>query len=795
MSFFNKMFFTAFFIFLFFNLVAQEISPNTSELKIRTIMQGANWIGESPSNVFWSDDSKSIYLDWNIEKEPFTSLYKITTENHTPQKVNNDEKYWAAINSASFNNDRSKKVFEKSDDVFMKDLNSGITTQITKTIAKEQSPEFNHAETKIIYSTDNNLFTWSIETGQIEQLTNFVKGQDDNQNEKERNLQEQWLYEDQLRLFPVLSERKEKQELKQKMNKTNISRHPKEFYTGNDIIFNMKLSPDEQYVTFLSLVISRGENTIVPNFVTNTGYTESQSARAKVGSVEYKRILKIFDRQRDTVYDIQTKNLPGLDKIPEFLADYPEKDFSWFERKVTCAGVYWSDNGNYAMVELRTLDHKDRWIALLDLNTGILDILDHQHDEAWIGGPGIESLWDDQGIGWLSDNEHVWFQSEATGYSHLYKVNIKNKKKTALTSGEYEIRNAQLSMDGKYFYFSSNEPHPGERQFYRLTLKNGKKERITTLEGNNEVVLSPDETMLAIRYSYYNKPWELFLMENKPGAEMKQITHSTSEEFNSYKWRIPELITFEARDKAKVYARLYTPSEEKKINAAIIFVHGAGYLQNAHKWWSSYYREYMFHNILADNGYIVLDIDYRGSEGYGRDWRTGIYRHMGGKDLTDQIDGAKYLIENHEIYPESIGMYGGSYGGFITLMALFKESETFAAGAALRSVTDWAHYNHGYTSNILNTPVLDSLAFVRSSPIYYAEGLNDPLLILHGMVDDNVQFQDVIRLAERLIELEKENWELAVFPVEPHSFKEPTSWGNEYRRIFKHFQQHLNSKK
>ena len=234
-------------------------------------------------------------------------------------------------------------------------------------------------------------------------------------------------------------------------------------------------------------------------------------------------------------------------------------------------------------------------------------------------------------------------------------------------------------------------------------------------------------------------------------------------------------------------ARLYQPEDGQKAGKAVLFVHGAGYLQNVHRWWSSYYREYMFHNLLVDHGFTVLDIDYRGSDGYGRDWRTGIYRHMGGKDLSDQVDGAAYLVDELGIDPERIGIYGGSYGGFITLMALFTAPGTFECGAALRSVTDWAHYNHPYTSNILNTPVEDSIAYRQSSPIYFAEGLEDRLLILHGMADDNVQFQDVVRLSQRLIELGKDDWELAVFPVEPHGFVEPSSWTDEYRRIFKLF--------
>ncbi|HEY8955650.1 alpha/beta hydrolase family protein, partial [Chitinophaga sp.] len=240
-----------------------------------------------------------------------------------------------------------------------------------------------------------------------------------------------------------------------------------------------------------------------------------------------------------------------------------------------------------------------------------------------------------------------------------------------------------------------------------------------------------------------------------------------------------------------VYARLYTPDPAKNNGAAVIFVHGAGYLQNAHKWWSSYFREYMFHNLLTDKGYTVLDMDYRGSAGYGRNWRTGIYRHMGGKDLDDEVDGAKYLAEKLQVDARRIGIYGGSYGGFMTLMALFTQPDVFASGAALRSVTDWAHYNHGYTSNILNEPFTDSIAYRRSSPIYFAEGLKGKLLMCHGMVDTNVHFQDIVRLSQRLIELGKNNWELAVYPVEDHGFTTPSSWTDEYKRILLLFESTL----
>jgi dipeptidyl aminopeptidase/acylaminoacyl peptidase len=164
---------------------------------------------------------------------------------------------------------------------------------------------------------------------------------------------------------------------------------------------------------------------------------------------------------------------------------------------------------------------------------------------------------------------------------------------------------------------------------------------------------------------------------------------------------------------------------------------------------------------------------------------------MGTPELEDLEDGVRWLAEHKNVDKDRVGVYGGSYGGFITFMALFKKPDLFACGASLRPVTDWAHYNHSYTSRILNIPSVDPEAYERSSPIEFADGLTKPLLIAHGMLDDNVFFKDSVRLVQRLIELGKDDWEMAIYPIEPHGFREPSSWLDEYRRIFKLFETHL----
>ena len=393
-------------------------------------------------------------------------------------------------------------------------------------------------------------------------------------------------------------------------------------------------------------------------------------------------------------------------------------------------------------------------------------------------------------------------------------------------AGKFEVSQVRLSQDKTRFYFLSSAASPAERDLYTMPITGGTPARLMRLSRADEDMwlLSPDEKHLAFVRSTSNRPPELFLapnpalgsdpslvsalfIANRPArtaansslasasvdAQTVQITHSPTAEWLSYNWLAPPIVDFKARDGATVYARIYKPAHWKRGGPAVLFAHGAGYLQNVDNWWSHYDREYMFHHLLRERGYLVLDVDYRGSAGYGRDWRTAIYRHMGGKDLDDMTDAAHWLTSAYGVDARRIGIYGGSYGGFLTLMALFTQPDTFAAGAALRPVTDWAHYNHEYTANILNEPQNDPVAYRRSSPIFLAEGLKGALLICHGMVDDNVYFQDSVRLTERLIELRKENWEIAPYPVESHAFIQPASWADEYKRILKLFDTNLNN--
>jgi len=776
------------FLIIPFFLPAQQLDS----LTVNKIMQDPSWIGTSPSQPFWSPNGEKLYFSWNPEKATSDSLYYITLNNHNPQKATLSEQETAiAQRSGSYNASKDQIVYSLNNTLYLLDIPSGQKKSLFKTTFN--CSHLNFGNDKIFFQMQSNLYTYHLSTGMLEQITNFKNRKKPNHHEH-LSAREKFLEEDALENSSILKRRKKEKEEHKKHAKVLQSHSPMPIYIGNKVLNNITVDPNGHYITYRLHKNRSNKNTKIPHYVTNSGYISESNSRPKVGIHLSNYTSYIFDTEKDTTYPISIQQIPGIRDIPSFYKNYPDVYDSLRKnpplRKVVINGPIWNNTGTKAVVVIRSLDHKDRWIMSLNPKNGDLQILNRQHDNAWIGGPGIGYTYGTGNIGWI-DEQHIWFQSEKTGYSHLYTQNLKSGKIKALTHGKYEVQDATLSPDKKNFYITANKTAPGQKQFYHLNIKTGQLTRITEQKGGNKVTVSPNGQNIAFLHSTAIHPWELYLQKNSKNTQATQITQQAeSKLYQSYPWRDPKTFTFKDRDGLKVHAKVYKPEKQAASRPGVIFVHGAGYLQDVKDSWSYYFREHMFMNMLVDQGYTVMNIDYRGSAGYGRDWRTAIYRHMGENDLEDIVDGTKYMVEQFNVNPNKVGIWGGSYGGFMTLMALFK-TDVFACGAALRSVTDWAHYNHGYTSNILNLPQNDSIAYVQSSPIYFAEGLENPLLMCHGMIDPNVHFQDIVRLTEKLIELKKNDWELAVYPLEGHGFIEPESWRDEYYRIYQLFEKNL----
>jgi dipeptidyl aminopeptidase/acylaminoacyl peptidase len=750
-------------------------------LDLKEIMKGYDFIGHPPENIHWSADGNRIYFNWNPNQNPSAGLFEYNLSNKGGVH-DADSTIYAAFDPEQSIHSTSYSI--QSGALVACNAKTGEKKIVFQASAGAQEVQRVQNSDKVYFIVDEGLFCYDQRNATITQACQFQNGSKPIEK-KDSN----FLMKEEVALFDYLKSKKSKNDWNQKHGCGFFPKTPI-LFKGNRVVEHIQISPYESFISYVLSDYPKEKETAIQHHISSDGHSYTKNARGKVGTDDAEHTLFIYNRHLDSVMEISLSKLTDIRKKPIFLGDSIPYEA---DRKVSIHHLIFNPIYPTAVCDIRSYDNKDRWLILIDLKTGKINEIEKQHDDAWIGGPGISGWNTEPGtLGWLTDGKTVYFQSEISGYSHLYLLDVTTQKKRALTEGKWEVHQAQLNKKGDAFYLSANRSHPGNRDFLKLDITNRSLSCILCGDGFHEVTMSPDEQSLAVRYSYKNKPWELYTAPNEVNTKLTQITDSRSPRFKAVKWTAPEVITFSASDGVDVYARIYEPKPDKKNGAAVMFVHGAGYLQNAHNYWSNYYREWMFHQLLAEKGYTVLDVDYRASEGYGRDYRTAIYRHMGGRDLADYIDGKNFLVQQKGIDPKRVGIYGGSYGGFITLMAMLTTPDEFLCGAALRSVTDWAHYNHEYTSNILNEPENDPESYRKSSPIYFANGLKGKLLMLHGMVDDNVQFQDVVRLSQRFIELYKSGWDLAVYPVESHGFKEPSSWYDEYRRILELFEENLS---
>ncbi|MEE8146787.1 MAG: prolyl oligopeptidase family serine peptidase [Longimicrobiales bacterium] len=749
------------------------------ELSVRNIMRGPELVGESPTQVRWTDDSAWLYFRWRpggLEWDEERSLYRVPADGGPPEKLDDDAEYEAAVLVAGgdISRDRRWRISTVRGDLYLVNRRDITTRRLTHTEDAEGSAIFSEDGASVLFQRESNVYRLTLESGELEQITR-VSTTPAPEEEQEAEGQRAFLETQQVELFEHISRQKERDKEEEALKEAREAGEPETVHLEDkDSLQILQPTQDGDYVLIrVSTEAQNAERTIVPDWVTESGYTEDLTVRTKVGDEQ--------NQGRAGIITTSTGEVTWLDLKPE---DYEG------EGQVRVFNTGWNDAGTKIFVFAVSFDDKDRWLWSVDAATGERTLLDHLHDEAWVAGPCFSSC-----VGWIPGEDRVYFVSEATGYAHLYAVYADGSNRQALTSGEWEVLGLTIPEDRSRFLLTTNEGSPFNQHVSWMGFDGDGGQAITEGEGRFSATVSPDGRRFAFVHDVANRPGELFLAETRRPTEMEQVTTSPTQEWASFDWKKPEIVRFEAEDGTMVPARIYRPVDmgAQANGAGVIFVHGSGYLHNVHNYFSSYYREYMFNHLLAAAGYTVLDVDYRGSAGYGRDWRTAIYRWMGGKDLSDQVDGARYLVAEEGVDASRVGLYGGSYGGFITLMGLFTAGETFKSGAALRPVTDWAHYNHGYTSRILNLPHGDEEAYKKSSPIYFAEnfGLDQHLVILHGMVDTNVHFSDAVRLTQRLIELGKENWEMAVYPVENHGFVEPSSWTDEYRRIFEIFERTL----
>ncbi|MDA1082046.1 MAG: prolyl oligopeptidase family serine peptidase [Gemmatimonadetes bacterium] len=795
---------------------AQRAKPPTFDLTIANIMRGPEHYGREPGQVRWSPDGEWIYFQWlppETDWRETAKPYRVRAQaGAVPERVADAEmeRLTPIIANGVLSPDRSRKLTQARGDLWLVDMRTSAVRRLTETVAAESNGQFSSDGSRVSFVRDGNAYSVDLASGATRQLTDIrpgaagvagaaaaggrggrggragvappvgAQGAGRGGRGRGANQQRTVMEREQQQLFAVLRDRARADSIRRAGERDDPDL-PRTVNLGADeSVQQISVSPSGAAVIFTTATSAAGTRaTIVPSYVTASGYTEDIPSRTDVGDVQGSGRMGFMTLPRGEVVWIQP--------------------ISGSSDSVATQGVMgWNDAGTAAIVSATARNWKTLQYSVVDGAAGSLKTIEVVHDTAWVGGPC------GQCAGWYDGGRRVYWVSETNGWAQLHTAAADGTDRRETTGlGKWEVYDVALSADKNHFLYHSSELSPFDRGYYRVAVSGGAREAITPGIGGHQVMLSPDEKRMADVFSTNVKPPELYVsgycaagVRCEPETPAR-LTLSPNAEYLAGPWtKELRIVQIPASDGVQVPAHIIRPQDvgARPNGAAVIFVHGAGYLHNVHHYWPSYPREQMFNHFLASKGYTVLDIDYRASAGYGRDWRTAIYRWMGGRDLADHVDGSKWLTKQYGISPERIGMYGGSYGGFMTLMALFTEPKSFGAGAALRSVTDWAHYNHRYTSQILNQPQDDTLAYHRSSPIFLAEGLEDPLLMLHGMVDTNVHFQDVVRLTQRLIELGKTDWSLAPYPVENHGFERPDSWTDEYRRIFELFESTIGPK-
>lgn len=768
-------------VVLLLNQFAQTLAQTPSALTVREIMAVPSIAGMRPEGEKLAPDGRHVAYLWSATGREPRDLYVVPTvggetkllvravdrpqesrpdaasptrdeartgearEERVMQRDSAQQAREQSVASVEWSPDSRRLLFSKGGDLYIVNAEGQTTPRrLTRTVAIESGARWLSDSRRILYQSSGNLFVADVDQTSIVQLT-------------------------------------------REQSTPQTSGGAQAAATDGSTISGTQPSNDGSRVAYLVYDSSKQRGLVVPDY---TGEF-----------VTAPTVRRGWTEQR-----VQVINSDGSSERPLILKLPAPEGVSYIR------GIVWLANDSALLIDRIDRDTKRRQLFRASVMNGETLLIDEERDEKWVAP--LSRIVEPS-----PNNDQVLFASERDGFNHLYlaplnKTAMSNTPAAAprqLTRGNWEVNWAKWLPDGKQIIYSSTEASTRERHFYIVDVRSVNPAppmypivRLQSASGmNTDPQLSKDGEMLLYDHSEWNVPNDLYSLRVCPGCRSvpmpTRLTDTVPARFKQVQWAQPQFISYKAKDGKTVYARLYLPPrfDKSKKYPAVLFVHGAGYLQNVINGWNNYYREAMFNHILTERGYVVLDIDYRGSAGYGREWRTDVYDYLGGLDLQDHLDGIDHIVNNYAVDPARIGMYGGSYGGFLAEMAAMRAPDKINCAAALRPVANWKNYYASspiYTAERLGFPDKNPEAYRRSSPITYADQLRRPLLILHGMVDDNVHFQDSVQLVQKLIDLGKsEYFEVMFYPKENHTFTRAESWTDEYERILRFFDAHLKT--
>ncbi len=447
--------------------------------------------------------------------------------------------------------------------------------------------------------------------------------------------------------------------------------------------------------------------------------------------------------------------------------------------------VAFSPDGKALLVDTSDLYIKDRRLFTVDPSTGRSMLLVREVDPKNV----TAEWWAD----WAPDAKGVYFISDRDNDYHLYYQPLRGGAPKRLSRGAWAVFSAAVSRRAAAVFFIANPSNPEERQLFRMPLRGGAPRRLSAAAGNHDPLLSPDGRWVADLFSNDVTPPDLYLLASNEAGAARQVTHSPLAEFSDYRWVAARYVSFpNVHDGTLLHARLTLPPDfnpARKYPAIL----GSVYSNTVHNRWGGriYHPTWGIDQYLAQQGYVIMNVDISGSSGYGKAFRQRIGEDYGGVDVEDLYSGVQYLIGQGFVDAQRVGIWGSSYGGLLTTMSLFKKPGVYRAGVAGAPATSLYHAETGEMRTMM-APQDHRQQYAASSAFLQSGGLQDHLLIIHGMKDDVVLFKDSISLTQRLI-LQGGDVDLVVLPNSPHG------WDTEglaqtrfaYRKLAEYFRTYL----
>ncbi|MCL4847800.1 MAG: prolyl oligopeptidase family serine peptidase [Acidobacteria bacterium] len=680
--------------------------------------------GTSPSRPVWAPDSRHLAFLWNDAARPFRDVWVVAAGADVPRRLTDLG--------------RTHPMAPPPDGDTLEALGAQASARAHGGVADLLwTPD----STAIVFVYRGDLFRVAIEGGDVQRLTRDGHGKSQVAYSPDGRFLS-FLQGGDLWLWHL-----ETGDLVQATSVAvpPVGRVPGARYQGNDVEFSsLSWSPDSQYVAleYNDRRDVRTEN--FPDYL-GDGVRVERLRRDLPGENDHVRRLGI--------YGVMSGRVRFLD-----LPDPTDRRFS---------GFWWSPDGRHLLVDQSSEDVVDRYLLLVnptDLSTRQIwhDAHERRTTRHWVSA-------------WQTDSGGVLTVSDQDGRFRLWTTRLDAPRPVRLTDGDWSVighrgpPSLTVVPATREVFFVGTRQSPYERHVYRVPEGGGDVRQVTRLAGTHEPFVSPDGRTLAVLHSDDVTPPELYLIDLVAGTAEQRITHSPPEEFGRYPWVRPRYVTFRSRvDGYTLHARVIEPPGLDPTRKYPVIL-GPVYSNTARNAWAG--TNGMLMQMLAiEGGYINLQVDIRGSVGYGRDFMNEFLGDYGGRDLDDLHSGVEYLISLGYVDPARIGIWGSSYGGTLTTGSLFRKPGVYKAGVAGAAAIRVNHFHTGDV-RVAGRPNTTPRVFREQSMYNYAAGLRDHLLLIHGMQDDVVFFRDFVSLSEKLMLLGKD-FEQAIAPSAAHGWSQ-----------------------